>query len=154
MTPKLGRQQLGPKYQIQFYKRSQPQDFIIGTLVAAVKFKRNEERSEKKYLLTSRWRTVSREAVAAAAAWFWHHKRRFVEFYDIQSIYFCWNLLLVLTVTSQVLTRLKAHAGFFRLINNGIFNTYVLWPLDEKLIFYLVTRVKTRSYTKYAFQMV
>ena len=48
-----------------------------------MKFKRNEERSEKKYLLTSRWRTVPREAVAAAVAWFWHHKRRFVEFHDI-----------------------------------------------------------------------
>ena len=29
----------------------------------------------------------------------------------------------------------------------GIFDPYVLWPFDKKLIFHLVTRVRTRNYT-------
>ena len=29
----------------------------------------------------------------------------------------------------------------------GIFGPYVLWPLDKKLIFWIVTRVSARDYT-------
>ena len=29
----------------------------------------------------------------------------------------------------------------------GIFGPYVLWPLDQKLIFWIVTRVSARDYT-------
>ena len=32
-------------------------------------------------------------------------------------------------------SRLEAHAGFFRLLMKGIFDPYVLWPFDKKLIF-------------------
>ena len=30
---------------------------------------------------------------------------------------------------------LEAHAGFFRLARKGIFDPYVLWPLDKKIDF-------------------
>ena len=29
----------------------------------------------------------------------------------------------------------------------GIFGSYVLWPFDKKLIFWIVTRVSARDYT-------
>ena len=29
----------------------------------------------------------------------------------------------------------------------GIFSPYVLWPLDKKLIFWIITRVSARDYT-------
>ena len=45
------------------------------------------------------------------------------------------------------MSRLEAHAGFFRLLMKGIFDPYVLQPFDEKYIFELVTHVKTRDYT-------
>ena len=32
-------------------------------------------------------------------------------------------------------SRLEAHEGFFRLFMKGIFDLYVLWPFDKKLIF-------------------
>ena len=31
-------------------------------------------------------------------------------------------------------SHLEAHTGFFRLLIKGIFNPYVLWPFDKKLI--------------------
>ena len=31
-------------------------------------------------------------------------------------------------------SRLEAQAGFFRLFMKGIFDPYVLWPFDKKLI--------------------
>ena len=31
----------------------------------------------------------------------------------------------------------------------GIFGPYVLWPLDKKLIFWIVTRASARDYTVY-----
>ena len=37
--------------------------------------------------------------------------------------------------------------GLFRLLMKGIFGPYVLWPLDKRLIFWLVTRIRTRDYT-------
>ena len=37
-------------------------------------------------------------------------------------------------VASSNTSCLEAHAGFFRLIMKGIFNPYVLWPFDKKLI--------------------
>ena len=42
---------------------------------------------------------------------------------------------------------LEAHAGFFRLFMKGIFDPYVLWPFGKKLVFYLVTSIRTRDYT-------
>jgi len=30
------------------------------------------------------------------------------------------------------MSRLEAHAGFFRLLTKGIFDPYVLWPFDKK----------------------
>ena len=38
-------------------------------------------------------------------------------------------------VTSTSASRIEAHAGLFRTLMKGIFNPYVLWPLDKKLIF-------------------
>ena len=38
-------------------------------------------------------------------------------------------------VTSTNPSHLEAHAGFFRLLMKGIFDPYVLWPFDKKLIF-------------------
>ena len=43
-------------------------------------------------------------------------------------------------------SRLEAHAGIFRFLMKGIFDPYVLWPFDKKLIFSLVTRFRTRDY--------
>ena len=37
-------------------------------------------------------------------------------------------------VASSNTSRLKAHAGFFKLLMEGIFDTCVLWPFDIKLI--------------------
>ena len=45
------------------------------------------------------------------------------------------------------MSRLEAHAGFFRLPMKGIFDPYDLWPFDNKLIYQLVTHVRTRNYT-------
>ena len=50
-------------------------------------------------------------------------------------------------VASSNTSHLEAHAGFFRLLMKGIFNLYVLWYFDKKLISELVTRVRTRDYT-------
>ena len=38
-------------------------------------------------------------------------------------------------VSSSKTSRLEARAGFFRLLLKGIFDPYVLWPFDKKLIF-------------------
>ena len=40
------------------------------------------------------------------------------------------------------MSRLEAHAGFFRLLIKGIFD-----PVDKKLISKIVKRVRTRDYT-------
>ena len=37
-------------------------------------------------------------------------------------------------VASSNTSCLEAHAGFFRLLMNGIFDPYVLWTFDKKLI--------------------
>ena len=37
-------------------------------------------------------------------------------------------------VTSSNTAHLEADAGFFRLLMKAIFDTYVLWPFDKKLI--------------------
>ena len=50
-------------------------------------------------------------------------------------------------VASSNMSRLEAHAGFFRLPMKGIFDPYEPWPLDKKLISKLVTHVRTRNYT-------
>ena len=55
--------------------------------------------------------------------------------------------LIYRKVASSNTSCLEAHAGFFRLLMKGIFNPYVLWPFDRKLIFKLVTYVRTRNYT-------
>ena len=46
-------------------------------------------------------------------------------------------------VASISLSCFEAHEGLFRLLIRGIFNLYVLWPFDKKLIFLLVTHVNT-----------
>ena len=38
-------------------------------------------------------------------------------------------------VASSSPSRIEAHAGLFRLLMKGIFDPYVLWPFDKKLIF-------------------
>ena len=50
-------------------------------------------------------------------------------------------------VLSANTSRLEAHPGFFRLVMEGIFYPYLLWPFDKKLISWLVTNVTTRGYT-------
>ena len=54
-------------------------------------------------------------------------------------------------VASSNTSRLEAHAGFFRLLMKGIFDPYVLWPFDKKVIFKLIMRVRTRDYTVYTY---
>ena len=49
-------------------------------------------------------------------------------------------------VASSNTSPLEVHAEFFRLLLKGIFGPYVLWPLDKKLIFWIVTRVSARDY--------
>ena len=53
-------------------------------------------------------------------------------------------------IASSNTSRLEAHVGFFRLLIKGIFGPNVLWPLDKKLIFWIVTRA--RDYTVYEFR--
>ena len=50
-------------------------------------------------------------------------------------------------VASRSTSRLVTCFGLFRLLMKGIFGPYVLWPLDKKLIFWIVTRVSARDYT-------
>ena len=45
-------------------------------------------------------------------------------------------------VASSDTSHLEAHAGFFRLLMKGIFDSF-----KKKLIFQLLTRVRTRDYT-------
>ena len=42
---------------------------------------------------------------------------------------------------------LEAYAGLLKLLMKGIFDPNVLWPLDKKLIFLLVTHVSTCDFT-------
>ena len=42
---------------------------------------------------------------------------------------------------------LKPHPGFYRLLIKMIFDAYVLWPYGKKIIFELVTHVRTRDST-------
>ena len=46
------------------------------------------------------------------------------------TIYFAYRI-----VASSSPSRIEAHAGLFRLLMKGIFDPYVLWPFDKKLIF-------------------
>ena len=52
-------------------------------------------------------------------------------------------------VASRSTSRLVTCLDLFRLLMKGIFGPYVLWPLDKKLIFWIVTRVSARDYTVY-----
>ena len=51
-------------------------------------------------------------------------------------------------VASSNTSCLEAHAGFFRLLMKGIFDTYVQGPFDKKLISLLVTHVRIHDYTE------
>ena len=42
---------------------------------------------------------------------------------------------------------LEAHTGTYRFLMKGIFDDYILWPFDKKLIFELVMCVNTRDFT-------
>ena len=57
------------------------------------------------------------------------------------------NFITYRIVASRSTSRLVTCLGLFRLLMKGIFGPYVLWPLDKKLIFWIVTRVSTRDYT-------
>ena len=59
----------------------------------------------------------------------------------------CWFHMSYRKVASSNMSRLEAHVGFFRLLMKGIFNPYVQWSFDKKLIFWLATSVRTRDYT-------
>ena len=50
-------------------------------------------------------------------------------------------------VASSNTSRLEAHAGFFQLLMKGIFDPYVLWTFDKKLISWLVMRVRTCNFS-------
>ena len=50
-------------------------------------------------------------------------------------------------VASRSTSRLVTCLGLFRLLMKEIFGPYVLWPLDKKLIFWIVTRASARDYT-------
>ena len=50
-------------------------------------------------------------------------------------------------VANSNASRLEAHAGFFGLLMKGIFDPYVQWPFDKKLISWLVNRARTQDYT-------
>ena len=61
-----------------------------------------------------------------------------------------WHFFWILTyriVASRSTSRLVTCLGLFRLLMKGIFGPYVLWPLDKKLIFWIVTSVSARDYT-------
>ena len=38
-------------------------------------------------------------------------------------------------------------SGIYRFLMKGIFDAYVLWPFDKKLISWLVTHIRTRNFT-------
>ena len=43
-------------------------------------------------------------------------------------------ILMYRKVVSSNTSRLEAHAGIYSLLMKGIFEAYVLWPFDKKLI--------------------
>ena len=55
-------------------------------------------------------------------------------------------------VTSSNTSRLEAHAGFFRLLMKGTFDSYVLWPFDKKVDF-LISNATIR-YVMYVSMLV
>ena len=59
----------------------------------------------------------------------------------------CIQNFIYCKVVSSKMSGLEAYAGFFRLLMKGIFDHYVLWPFEKKLISQLVTRIETRNYT-------
>ena len=50
-------------------------------------------------------------------------------------------------VANSNMSCLEAYAGLSKLLMKGIFYPNVLWPLDKKLIFLLVTHVSTCNFT-------
>ena len=80
-----------------------------------------------------------------------HNLVTFKKILEISNFY---GLLEYCIVASASLFRFEAHTGLFRLLMKGIFDPYVLWPFDKKLIFYLVTRISTRRFTVNATQNI
>ena len=71
--------------------------------------------------------------------------RQFIKSTD--SNIWVWEKNIYRKITSSNTSHLEAHAGFFRLLKKGIFNPYVLWLFDKKLISKLVMRVRMHDYT-------
>ena len=46
----------------------------------------------------------------------------------------CLQKIIYRIVTGSNTSRLEAHLGIYRLLMKRIFDAYVLWPFDEKLI--------------------
>ena len=65
--------------------------------------------------------------------------------------FFIWIFINNVWVASRSMSRLVTCHGLFRFLMKGIFGPYVLWPLDKKLIFWIVTRVSARNYTVYIY---
>ena len=65
--------------------------------------------------------------INARVHWFAPHNSAYVRL--------AWWVLLYRIVASTSPSRIEAHAGFFRSLMKGIFDPYVLWPFDKKLIF-------------------
>ena len=61
----------------------------------------------------------------------------------------CFFHIFISTVKSQVFntSHVEAHAGFFRCLMKGIFDPFVSWPSDKKLISYTMMRVSSCYYT-------
>ena len=50
-------------------------------------------------------------------------------------------------VKSSNTSCLEAHPGIYGLLMKGIFDAYVLWPFDKKLISWLVSQIRTGDFT-------
>ena len=70
---------------------------------------------------------------------FWHVRAQ--SYLDLR------NQTVYRLVASRSTSRLVTCLGLFRLLMKGIFGPYVLWPLDRKLIFWIVTPVSARDST-------
>ena len=99
--------------------------WIVGSPVNTSKVHTN-----RNYIHTKLWD----EIVSKGALLYFKHT-----LYILQNIY--------RIVGSRSTSRLVTCLCLFRLLMKGIFGPYVLWPLDKKLIFWIVTRVSARDYT-------
>ena len=108
----------------------------------------------RQYLLTYRWLSIRLQHHYWRNTLGWNPIWRNNLMFKYTSSTFSWyiyeNIMIVRKieyrkVASSNTSHLGAHAGFFKLLMERIFDPCVLWPFDKKCISELVTRVRSRN---------